>query len=78
VHASKPKPVLRHPGGKSGLSGTPPTKTGPTGWALQGHLRFQRSSPKAAKDLKGPFPVLQVKVYDAEKKRSEKIELAAA
>jgi len=45
---------------------------------LQGHLRFQRSSPKAAKDLKGPFPVLQVKVYDAEKKRSEKIELAAA
>jgi len=33
---------------------------------------------KAAKDLKGRFPMLQVKVYDAERKRSEKIELAAA
>jgi hypothetical protein len=33
---------------------------------------------KAAKDLKGRFPMLQVKVYDAEKKQSEKIELAAA
>ena len=33
---------------------------------------------KAAKDLKGRFPMLQVKVYDAENKRSEKIELAAA
>ena len=33
---------------------------------------------KAAKDLKGRFPMLQVKVYDAESKRSEKIELAAA
>jgi hypothetical protein len=33
---------------------------------------------KVAKDLRGRFPVLQVKVYDAEKKRSEKIELAAA
>jgi len=33
---------------------------------------------KAAKDLKGRFPMLQVKVYDAESKQSEKIELAAA
>ena len=32
---------------------------------------------KAAKDLKGRFPMLQVKVYDGESKRSEKIELAA-
>ena len=32
---------------------------------------------KAAKDLKGRFPMLQVKVYDAESKRSEEIELAA-
>ena len=32
----------------------------------------------AAKDLKGRFPMLQVKVFDAETKRSEKIELAAA
>jgi hypothetical protein len=29
-------------------------------------------------DLKGRFPMLQIKVYDAERKRSEKIELAAA
>jgi len=33
---------------------------------------------KAAKDLKGRFPMLQIRVYDAESKRSEKIELAAA
>ena len=33
---------------------------------------------KAAKDLKGRFPILQVKVYDAEKKLSETIELGAA
>jgi len=33
---------------------------------------------KVARDLKGRFPVLQVKVYDAEEKRSEEIELAAA
>ena len=33
---------------------------------------------KAAEDLKGRFPMLQIKVYDAESKRSEKIELAAA
>ena len=32
---------------------------------------------KAARDLKGRFPMLQVKVYDAEKKHSEKIETAA-
>ena len=33
---------------------------------------------KAAEDLKGRFPMLQVKVYDAESKQSEKIELAVA
>ena len=33
---------------------------------------------KAARDLKGRFPMLQVKVYDAEKKLSETIELGAA
>jgi hypothetical protein len=33
---------------------------------------------KAARDLKGRFPMLQVKVYDAEKKLSETIELDAA
>ena len=33
---------------------------------------------KAARDLKGRFPMLQIKVYDAEKKLSESIELPAA
>lgn len=33
---------------------------------------------KAAKSLKERFPMLQVKVYDAEKKVSENIALAAA
>ena len=32
---------------------------------------------KAARDLKKRFPMLQVMVYDAERKRSEKIELTA-
>jgi hypothetical protein len=32
----------------------------------------------AARDLKSRFPMLQVKVYDAETKRSDEIELAAA
>jgi hypothetical protein len=31
-----------------------------------------------ARDLKSRFPMLQVKVYDAEQKRSDEIELAAA
>src|SRR5260370_22225330 len=33
---------------------------------------------KVARDLKGGFPMLQVKVYDAENKRSEATELATA
>ena len=33
---------------------------------------------KSAKELKGRFPNLQVKVFDAENKQSETIELAAA
>jgi hypothetical protein len=33
---------------------------------------------KAAKDLKERFPMLQVKIYEAEGKRSQKVELAAA
>jgi hypothetical protein len=33
---------------------------------------------KAARELKGRFPRLQVKVFDAEKKQSETIELASA
>jgi hypothetical protein len=31
---------------------------------------------KAARELKGRFPMLQVKIYDSEKKQSEKIDLA--
>jgi hypothetical protein len=34
--------------------------------------------PKAARELKGRFPMLQIKIYDAENKRIEEIELAAA
>jgi hypothetical protein len=33
---------------------------------------------KAARELKERFPMLQIKVYDAENKRSEETELAAA
>jgi hypothetical protein len=33
---------------------------------------------KTAQDLKRRYPMLQVKVYDAEKKQSDAIELAAA
>ncbi len=36
------------------------------------------SAVKTARDLKERFPMLQVKVYDAESRLSEKIELAAA
>ena len=36
------------------------------------------SALKSAKELKGRFPNLQIKVFDAEKKQSETIELAAA
>ena len=38
----------------------------------------RESAVKAARDLKERFPMLQVKVYDAENGQSEKIELAAA
>jgi hypothetical protein len=36
------------------------------------------SALKSAKELKGRFPNLQIKVFDAEKKQSETIEMAAA
>jgi hypothetical protein len=36
------------------------------------------SALKAATELKGRFPILQIKVFDAEKKQSETIELATA
>jgi hypothetical protein len=37
----------------------------------------EEAAMKEARDLKGRFPMLQVKVYDAETKQSETIELAA-
>ena len=37
----------------------------------------EEAAMKAARDLKGRFPMLQVKVFDAETKHSETIELAA-
>ena len=36
------------------------------------------SALKAARDLKSSFPRLQVKVYDAQKKQSETVEMVAA
>jgi hypothetical protein len=41
-------------------------------------FKTQDQALKAATDLKRRFPVLQVKIYDAENRRSEAIELAAA
>ena len=62
----------------------PRDKDVPTsGYALivDGHSKAVFASKdqalKAAEDLKGRFPMLQVKVYDADSKRSEEIELAA-
>jgi hypothetical protein len=63
-------------GAKSGL----PT----TGYTLvaDGQVKSQFNTHdralKADRDLKGRFPKLQVKIYDAEKKHSEKIEITAA
>ena len=49
---------------------------------VDGHAKLefktQDSVIQAAKDLKRRFPNLQVKVYDAERKRVEQIDLAAA
>jgi hypothetical protein len=78
---------MRHQGKQRIASATPrpSEKELPTiGYALvvDGHSKAIFTSNdqalKAAKDLKGRFPMLQVKVYDAERKRTETIELAAA
>ena len=66
-------PVYR---AKSGL----PT----SGYALvvDGQIKLEFNTHEralqAARDLKGRFPMLQIKVYDAEKKHNEKIEIDAA
>jgi hypothetical protein len=55
-----------------------------TGYALivDGQVKtefmMQDHALKAARELKGRFPMLQVKIYDAENKRIGEIELAAA
>jgi hypothetical protein len=45
---------------------------------LKTEFKTKDRALKAARDLKSRFPILQVKIYDAEDKRSEEIELAAA
>jgi hypothetical protein len=61
-----------------------PTDLPTSGYALivdgRAKLEFkiQDSAIQAPKDLKRRFPNLQVKVYDAERKRVEQIELAPA
>jgi hypothetical protein len=78
---------MRHQGQKRTATPAPRPRDNelPTsGYALivDGHFKAIFASNdqvlKAGKDLKGRFPMLQVKVYDAEGKRSEEIELAAA
>jgi hypothetical protein len=55
-----------------------------TGYALivdgqaKADFKTHEQALKAARDLKGRFPMLQVKVYDAETKLSENIGLVAA
>ena len=70
------------------ISPTPISRTGiglsTSGYALivdgQAKKEFdtQDRALKAARELKGRFPNLQVKVFDAGRKQSETIELAAA
>jgi len=61
-----------------------PTDLQTSGYALivDGHakreFKTQDSAIQAAKDLKRRFPNLQVKVYDADRRRVEQIELAPA
>jgi len=61
-----------------------PTDLPTSGYALivDGHakreFKTQDSAIQAATDLKKRFPNLQVKVYDADRRRVEQIELAPA
>jgi hypothetical protein len=45
---------------------------------IKTEFMMQDHALKAARELKGRFPMLQIKIYDAENKRIEEIELAAA
>jgi hypothetical protein len=61
-----------------------PTDLPTSGYALivdgraKREFKTQDSAIQAAKDLKRRFPNLQVKVYDADRRRVEQIELATA
>jgi hypothetical protein len=66
-----------------------PTRKATTGLPASGYalivdgqvkteFMMQDHALKAARELKRRFPLLQVKIYDAEDKRIEEIELAAA
>jgi hypothetical protein len=61
-----------------------PTDLPTIGYALivDGHakreFKTQESAIQAAQDLKARFPNLQIKVYDAEAKRAERIEIELA
>ena len=80
---STPTPISPTP-----ISPTPISRAGvglPTsGYALivdgraKKEFDTQDRALKAARELKGRFPNLQVKVFDAEKKQIETIELAVA
>jgi hypothetical protein len=45
---------------------------------IKTEFMMQDHALKAARELKGRFPMLQIKIYDAENKLIEEIELAAA
>ena len=45
---------------------------------VDGQMKTEFKTKDGARDLKSRIPRLQVKVYDAEAKRSEEIELPAA
>jgi hypothetical protein len=45
---------------------------------VKSEFKTQDHALKAARELKGRFPMLQIKVYDSENKRSEEMELTAA
>jgi hypothetical protein len=75
---STPTPISPTPISRAGVG----LRTG--GYALivdgQAKKEFdtQDRAQKAARELKGRFPNLQVKVFDTERKQSETIELASA
>ena len=45
---------------------------------MKAEFKMKDGALKAARDLKNRFPRLQVKIYDAEEKRSEEIQLLPA